>query len=667
MRLRRTREDESRAAVRTPGTGAGRYVGLTEPSSSDRSARPPCRAFSGIRWPQSIAVCPRPALRAASTAALLALFLSSGRTLLAGVAADEAPSPPTPASQPSPTRKTTDSAATSSQNSAPPAQTPTPTAPPPTQPTRLLYRDVTAEAGITFTRHSAPEKRYILESMSGGVALFDFNRDGLLDVYLVDSLTVDTARDPKAARSALYKNLGNWKFEDVAASAGVAHPGWGVGVCAGDFDDDGWPDLYVTGYGGNRLYRNDRDGTFSDSTEKAGVAGGGWSTGCGFADYDRDGDLDLYVSRYVKIELESLPVFGSGKTCQYRGIAVQCGPRGLPGMSDLLYRNDGNGRFTEVSKAAGMPDAGAFFGLGLAWFDANGDGWLDLFVANDATPNLLYLNKRDGTFEEAAFPMGVAVSEDGAEQGCMGVALGDYTNTGRQSLFVSNFAEEYNALYRNDGGYFTDVSFRSGTAASSLPYVGWGNAFFDYDNDGWLDAVVVNGHVYPQLEGARLGASAPYRQRKLLYRNRGDGTFEEVGARYGQVFTEDRVARGLAAGDLDNDGRLDLVVNDLDGVPQVLRNELEGAGNWLLVALEGKPGNRGALGATVAVTTGTLRQTRLVRSGTGYVSQDDFRQHFGLGKAARADTITVTWPDGTTSERKNVGANQVVTINQGAP
>ncbi len=542
---------------------------------------------------------------------------------------------------------------------------PAPTAAPGTAaPTQLLFRDVAAEAGITFERHSAPEKRYILESMSGGVALLDFNRDGLLDVYFVDSLTVENARDPQAARSALYKNLGGGRFADVAAAAGVAHPGWGMGVCVGDADGDGWQDLYVTAYGPNRLYRNNRDGTFAEISAASGVTAGGWSAGCGFADYDRDGDLDLFVSRYVKIELESLPVFGSGKTCQYRGIAVQCGPRGLPGTSDILYRNDGGGRFTDVSRAAGVADPGAFFGLGVAWLDADGDGWLDLFVADDATPNLLYLNKRNGTFEEAAFPMGVAVSEDGSEQGCMGVAVGDYTNSGRQSLFVSNFAEEYNALYRNDGGYFTDVSFRSGTAPSSLPFVGWGTAFLDYDNDGWLDVIVVNGHVYPQLDGARLGASAPYRQRKLLYHGKGDGTFEEVAARYGRVLTEDRVARGLAVGDLDNDGRLDVVVNDLDGRPQVLRNELAERGNWLLVELAGKAGNRDAIGATVAVAAGGTRQTRLVRSGTSYLSQDDFRQHFGLGKAARADAVTVTWPDGTTSEVKNVAANQILSVKQ---
>jgi enediyne biosynthesis protein E4 len=529
---------------------------------------------------------------------------------------------------------------------------------------RSQFRDVTREAGIGFQHHSSPEKKYIVESMSGGVALFDFDHDGLVDIYLVDSLTVDTARDPRAARSALYKNLGNGRFLDVAEQAGVAHPGWGMGVCVADVDGDGAPDLYVTTLGTNRLYRNNRDGTFTDIAEEAGVAGGGWSAGCGFADYDRDGDLDLFVSRYVKVDLEHLPEFGKGKTCQYRGIAVQCGPRGLPGTSDFLFRNDGKGHFTEVGAAAGVSDPKGYFGLGIAWFDANADRWPDLYVANDATPSFLYLNQKDGTFKELAFPMGVAVSEDGGEQGGMGVAVGDYDGSGRLSLYKTNFAEEYNDLYHNDGDHFTDLSFRSKTAPSSLPYVGWGTAFFDYDNDGRLDIIVANGHVYPQLDQARLGASAPYRQRKLLYHNRGDGTFDEVAAQLGPALTEERVSRGLAVGDLDNDGRLDVVINDLDGSPQLLHNELAGAGNWLLVKLKGKGLNTDAVGAEIVLKAGTLSLMRLVQSGTGYLSQDDMRQHFGLGSAKRADSIEVRWPDGTTTRMEDVAANQVVEVRQ---
>ncbi len=526
------------------------------------------------------------------------------------------------------------------------------------------FRDITREAGITFQHHAAPEKKFIVESMSGGVALFDYDNDGLPDLYFVDSLTVDTANDPNAARSALYHNLGRGRFEDVTDKAGIGHPGWGMGVCTADVDGDGWEDLYVTALNGNHLYMNNRNGTFSDATERAGLRVGGWSAGCGFGDYDRDGRLDLFVSRYVKIDLAHLPEFGKDKTCEYRGVPVQCGPRGLPGETDFLFHNEGGGRFSDVSEKAGVSDARGYFGLGVAWFDANADGWPDLYVANDSTPNFLYVNQKNGTFKEMAFPLGVAVSEDGAEQGSMGVAVGDYDHSGRFSLFVTNFSEEYNNLYRNDGDHFTDVSFRSRTAPSSLPYVGWGDAFLDYDNDGWLDIIAVNGHVYPQLDKVKLGASAGYRQRKLFYRNRRDGTFDEIAAQFGDVMAEERVSRGLAIGDIDNDGRVDIAINDLDGTPQLLHNEIAPAGNWIIVKLQGKAPNTDAIGAIVTVTAGGVAQKALVQSGTSYISQNDMRPHFGVGAAATIDTIEVTWPDGTTSRQNQVKANQIVTIRQ---
>jgi hypothetical protein len=528
----------------------------------------------------------------------------------------------------------------------------------------LLFRDITREAGITFQHHAAPEKKYIVESMGGGLALFDFDNDGLVDIYFVDSLTVETANQPKAARSALYRNLGHLKFQDVTDRAGIGHPGWGMGVCTADVDADGWDDIYVTALSGSKLYRNNRDGTFADVTTQAGVGGSGWPTGCGFADYDRDGDLDLFVARYVRIDLNALPQFGKDKTCEYRGVAVQCGPRGLPGEGDFLFRNDGQLRFAEVGKQAGVADPREYFGLGVAWFDANDDGWIDLYVANDSMPNFLYVNQKDGTFKEAAFPMGVAVSEDGAEQGSMGVAVGDWDGSGRLGLFVTNFSEEYNNLFRNEGTHFTDVAFRSRTAPPSLPLVGWGTAFLDWDNDSLVDLVAVNGHVYPQLDKAKLGASAGYRQRKLLYRNRGGGLFDEVAAQFGPVLTEERVSRGLAAGDLDNDGRVDVVINDLDGPPQVLHNEFAAAGNWLQVKVKGKAPNTNAVGALIVARVGTTAQRRLVQSGTSYISQDDMRQHFGLGGATQADSVEVKWPDGTTSRVENVKANRLLEVKQ---
>ena len=538
-------------------------------------------------------------------------------------------------------------------------------------PPAAIFEDVTETSGVTFVHHSAPEKKYILESMSGGVAAFDYDNDGKLDLYFVDSLTVDTAGRPELAESHLYRNLGTregkLRFENVSKKAGVAHPGWGVGTCVGDFDGDGWRDLYVTNIGQDVLYRNLGDGRFQDVSASLGIQATGWSTGCGFADYDRDGDLDLFVSRYVEISLDELPEFGKDKTCQYRDIAVQCGPRGLPGTGDLLFRNDGD-RFTEVGKHAGVHDPDGYFGLGVAWFDADGDGWLDLFVANDSTANFLYLNKKDGTFEEAAFPMGMAVSEDGAEQGCMGVAVGDYDNDGRLDLFVTNFSEEYNALFRNENGYFSDVSFRSGSAASSLPFVGWGTAFIDLENDGHQDLILVNGHVYPQLDGARLGASAPYRQRKLLYRNQGLGprraTFEEISSQAGPPMQESRVSRGLALGDLDNDGLQDVVINDLDGAAQILLNRSAKPGHWLAVQLKGQGRNVDAIGATLIARVGDRKYARIVRSGSSYLSQDDLRVFWGLGAAKKVDSLSIIWPDGSTSETLNIDVDQVLTIQQ---
>ncbi len=526
------------------------------------------------------------------------------------------------------------------------------------------FVDVAAEAGIDFQVTTSAEKRYILESMNGGVALFDFNNDELLDIYFVNAPTVDSSLASEPAPSALYKNLGGMKFVDVAEAAGVAEPGWAFGTCVADVDGDGLRDLYVTTLGQDRLYRNRGDGTFEEIGEKSGIVTEGWSSGCGFADYDRDGDLDLFVSRYVRVALDDLPAFGKGKFCRFRGMDVQCGPRGLPGSRDYFFRNDGTGRFREVAKEVGVSDPDEYFGLGISWFDDDGDGWLDLFVSNDAGPNFFYRNQKDGTFIEDGFPMGVAVSEDGGEQGCMGVAVGDYLNRGRFDLFVTNFAEENNAFYNNEQGFFVDASFRTASAASSLPYVGWGTTFLDHDNDGWLDLVVVNGHVYPQMETAKLGASASYRQRKLFFRNKRDGTFEEIGERLGPAFNEERVSRGLALGDLDNDGRLDMVIGEIHGRPQLLHNRVQSAGNWLLVELEGKGKLTDAIGAVITVRIGDRSMSRLVRSGTSYLSQEDMRQHFGLGDATKADALQVRWPDGSTSSLENVAANQILEVRQ---
>ncbi len=528
----------------------------------------------------------------------------------------------------------------------------------------VTFTDVTRASGITFSHVSSPDKKYILESMSGGVAVFDYDKDGLLDVYLVNSPTVATAQVPNHARSELWRNRGDGTFVDVTDTAGVGYPGWGMGAVAADFDGDGWEDLYVTCYGPNRLYRNNGDRTFSDVTATAGVGDRRWSTGAAFADYDGDGWLDLFVANYVDVRLDALPEFGRGRFCEFHGIPVQCGPRGLPGSGDSLYRNRGDGTFEDVSTKAGVSDPDGRFGMGVSWTDFDGDGRPDLFVANDAGPNFLYRNRGDGTFVDVAPQAGTALSEDGREQGSMGVAVGDYTHSGGWSLFVTNFADEYNALYRHDKAFlFTDASFLSQTAEPSVPLVGWGAHFLDYDNDGWLDLLVVNGHVYPQVE--RAGRAARYRQPKLLYRNLGTGTFALVTSAAGAAIGEPSNSRGSATGDLDNDGDLDVVVNNLDGPPTLLRNDGGNRNNFLVVDFEGRAGNRRAVGAIVTVKAVDLVQRATRRSGDSYLSHSDDRLHFGLGSRTRVDSIAVRWPNGDTQEFGGMTANTSIRIIQG--
>ncbi|HET7221324.1 MAG TPA: CRTAC1 family protein [Vicinamibacterales bacterium] len=533
-------------------------------------------------------------------------------------------------------------------------------------PESVTFTDVTKDSGITFSHVWSPDKKYILESMSGGVALFDFDNDGLLDVYLVNSPTVATAANPRSARSELWRNRGDGTFADVTDKAGVGYPGWGMGTVAADYDNDGWDDLYVTCYGPNKLYRNNRDGTFADVTARAGVGDARWSTGAAFADYDGDGWLDLFVANYVNVRLEALPEFGKGKFCEFHGIPVQCGPRGLGGSGDSLYHNKGDGTFEDVSTKAGVADPDERFGMGVAWSDIDGDGRPDLYVANDAGPNFLYRNNGNGTFVDVALQAGTALSENGKEQGSMGVAIGDYNHSGGWSIFVTNFSDEYNALYRRDKGLqFTDVSFASQTATPSIPLVGWGTHFLDYDNDGWLDLLVVNGHVYPQVE--RAGSATRYAQRRLLYRNNRTGTFTDVTSTAGPALGEPSVSRGSAAGDLDNDGDLDVVINNLDGAPTVLRNDGGNRNNFLVVDLEGRAGNRSAIGAIVTLTATDLVQRAERRSGDSYLSHSDARLHFGLGTRTKVDAVEVRWPNGTVQRFGEIPANTFIRIVEGAP
>jgi enediyne biosynthesis protein E4 len=530
-------------------------------------------------------------------------------------------------------------------------------------PDGIRFTDVTAQTGITFKHVSSPEKKFIVESMSGGAALFDYDNDGLLDIYLVNSPTVATAANPRRARSELWRNQGNGTFADVTEKSGLGYPGWGMGVCTGDFNNDGQEDIYVACFGPDRLYQNNGDGTFTDVTERTGVNDSRWSTAAAFADYNNDGWLDLFVANYVDLRLDNLPEFGKGPTCQYRGIAVQCGPRGLPGAGDALYRNNRDGTFSEISGAAGVSDPAGHYGLGVQWCDFNEDGYVDLYVANDNRPNYLYRNNANGTFSDISLQSGAALTENGSEQASMGVTIGDYDHRGRWSIFVTNFSGESDTLYRHENDFrFTDVSLASGTALSNFPFVGWGTKFFDYDNDGWLDLLVVNGHIYPQMENANLGTT--YLQRKLLYKNNRNGTFAEIAETLGPALTERASSRGAAFGDLDNDGDVDVVVNNIDGAPTILRND-GGKNNFVMIRLIGSEGNRNAIGARVKVVSGDLAQIDECRSGGSYISQNDTRLHFGLEGRTNIDRITVHWPGGKIETIIGVPANRFMTIKQG--
>lgn len=524
--------------------------------------------------------------------------------------------------------------------------------------------DITDSTGIKFEHLSSSDKKYIVESMSGGVALIDYDRDGLPDIYFTNAPTVDMAVAGKKARSALYHNNGDGTFTDVTDKAGVGYPCFAMGAAVGDYNNDGWPDLLVTCLGGVVLFRNNGDGTFTQVTKQAGLTDTQFATGAAFGDYDGDGWVDLFISHYVDFRLDDLPKFGSSKTCQYHGLAVQCGPRGLKGAGDLLFHNNGDGTFTDVSKMAGVDDPHGYYGLGAVWSDFNNDGLLDLFVANDSTPNFLYRNDGKGHFTEIGFLAGTAVSQDGSEQAGMGVALGDYLHTGHLSLFVTHFSEEYAALFRNDGAMgFTDVSFHAGVAAPTIPYVGWGTAFFDFDNDGWPDLFLVNGHVYPQVDTLDVGAR--YREPKLLFLNQHDGTFRNISGLAGTAIQIPQVSRGAAFGDLFNNGRVDIVVENLDGKPMILREEGGNHNHWIGFELAGTKSNRLALNARIRAVAGELIQEDEVRSGGSYLSQNDLRIHFGLGTHDHLDRAEILWPSGKTETLTNLAADRFYAVKEG--
>ena len=543
----------------------------------------------------------------------------------------------------------------------------------------VVFEDVTARTALARFRHTSGgrAKDYILETVSGGVAIFGYDNDGRADVYILNGSTLSALRgQAKPPRAALFRNLGNWQFEDVTERAGVANGRWGMGVCAGDYDNDGDADLYVGNFGVSRLYRNNGDGTFTDVAEKLGVARKGWSTGATFGDYDRDGRLDLFVPGYVELDLNKLPVSPAdvareGRAnlnfCEFRGITVACGPRGLRGEADTLYRQKADGTFEDVSARAGVTDTDRYYGFASAFVHADDDDLLDLIVVNDSTPKQLYINKGDGTFEETGYASGVGLNADGREQAGMGLAVGDYDNDGRVDFYITNFSDDTNTLLHNDGGgQFTDVTVRAGHGDVTLPFLGWGTSFLDYDNDGWRDLLVGNGHIYPGVDEHQWGTS--YAQQLLLFRNLTNGRFERVGASPGSGLALALPARGLAVGDLDDDGRPDAVVNNIDAPPTVLRNVSAGNNHWLRLRLVGDPAKRtprDATGAIVYVTTGRVRQRLDVVSGAGYGSQNDARIHTGLGTASAVAKLEIKWPNGAIEEVAIPGSDRTLTILQG--
>jgi len=582
-----------------------------------------------------------------------------------------------------------------------PQQLPTLVAPPrsPHAAEGVRYEDATARSGLGQFRHRAgqPHKPYLPETLGSGVALFDYDNDGWLDIYLVNALASPEQHDtPAAPRSALYHNNHDGTFSDVSAAATVENRRWGVGVCAGDVDNDGWQDLYVTNLGKSRLYRNTGQGSFVDIAASANVQLDGWATGCAFGDHDRDGLLDLYVARYVQFDWENPPPAGGRSDpenmapverggpsqgppmgaaydpkqtdCRFLGVSVACGPMGLQAAPDVLFHNEGGGKFRDVTRESKVAAVAPSYGLAVAWVDVDADGRPDIVVANDSKPNFLFHNQGDGTFEEIGMLSGLGVNGDGHEQAYMGMAVGDYDRDGRADFFFTTFSGDNYTLHRNRGGLdFSDATLPAGLAAITMPFLGWGTAFLDYDNDGWLDIVTVNGHIFPQADPASWGTS--YLQRPLLLRNKNGEGFSDVSGDQGPGFVQPRSSRGAAIGDLFNRGANDIVVNNLDAEPALLRNRGgETANHWITLRLIGDPAAntpRDATGTVVFCTANGSRQRAEVASGRSYLSQSDQRVHFGLGAAKQVEKLEVLWAGGGREAREGLPADQFLTIVEG--
>jgi hypothetical protein len=534
------------------------------------------------------------------------------------------------------------------------------------------FLNVARESGLNVKTIFGGEQKnkYLLETTGCGVAFYDYDNDGWLDIFLVNGSRLEGFPPGAEPTSHLFQNNRDGTFTDVTAKAGVAHSGWGQGVCIGDYNNDGWEDLFVTYYGKNVLYHNNGDGTFTDVTQKAGVAGKGtrWNTGCAFVDYDRDGHLDLFVANYIDMDLATAPAPESGP-CLYKGVLVACGPPGLQAGKNILYHNNRDGTFADVSEAAGIFRANGTYGLGVLTADFDNDGWPDIYVANDSTASTLYQNKKNGKFEDVAIEAGCALSPDGKPQAGMGLAAADYDLDGNLDIVKTNFAGDTPSLYHNlGGGNFEDATFTAGLGAHTQ-LLGWGCGFFDFDNDGWPDILICNGHVYPEVQ--QLKTEAGYAQRKLLYRNLRNGHFADMSLQVGPGMSDPAACRGCAFGDFDNDGDIDVVVNTVNDFPQLLRCDSKLANNWIKVRTIGTKSNRSGIGARIACVTRVPgeskphRQIDEVRSGGSYISQNDLRIHFGLGKAEQVDRLEIRWPSGQVDSINDVKANQLLFVKEG--
>src|SRR5579859_3313963 len=528
----------------------------------------------------------------------------------------------------------------------------------------IHFREISTDAGVTGVPFSSKNQQYVVETISGGVALFDCDNRGKLDILVVNDSTAEQARAGGVPMVTLYRQGENLKFTDITKEAGLTRKGWGMGVAVADYDNDGLPDIYVTGYNGNVLYHNLGNCKFEDVTEKAGVRGGGFSSGAAWADYDRDGKLELFVSRYVHTDINHLPTAEKpSKNFFHKGLPVE-NPWTMDGESDLLFHNRGDGTFEEVSKKAGVDDPNMRFGLGVVWGDYDNSGWPSLLVANDTGPNFLYHNKRDGTFEEVGMLSGVALSPEGREVGNMGVDIGDFDRDGKLDFAITDYADQPKGLYLNQGAQgFTDITYSSKIAQSSLPYVSWGTGFVDFENSGLPDLLIASGHVYPDVD--KVLNEVHYREPLLLYHNKGDRTFEEIagpaGLNDGPMYSR----RGVAFGDLNNDGNVDMVVFNVGAPPSVFINETKNANHRVLFKLIGTKSNRGAVGARITVTSATRSQIEEIKAGSSYLSTNDPRLHFGLGGDTVMDKVEIRWPNGNVETLRKVPADAIYMITEG--